>query len=476
MMRNSAQPAQAARSLTRRLLASMALPMIVLAIALGVGGAWAIDETVEAVNDRILSAASRAIADSMTIEDGEIALDLSPAIFGMLESNARDNVYYSVRHRGRLLTGYADLPNIAPDNLSDTQRTFGKGSYLGRPIRIVAEARGLPNIEGPVLVEVAETLDAREQSIRRMMIALVLLEVTLIGFAAVLLPLAVRWGLRPVAQVRDDMDSRAASDLTPLPLAGVPAELRDLVRSFNAMLGRLDAAVQNMRRFTADASHQMRTPLSILRTHIDVLRQSTPGSPEAEESIDDIEQASERLRHLLVQLLVLARADSATSQQVQRERVDLNIISETAASERAFQAVRSGVELVFVRQQDSLFAQTHASLAGELISNLIDNAIRYNETGGSVVVSVEVQPDGAAVIVEDDGPGIAPADRERVFTRFTRLDRDNSREGSGLGLPIARSLADAIGAKIILETARSGQGLRASVVFMSDDPARLTVS
>ncbi|MDB5695668.1 MAG: histidine kinase [Sphingomonas bacterium] len=436
--------------------------MVALAVILGFGGAWAISETVETVNDRILSAASRAMAESLSVEDGAIALELSPAIFGMLESTARDNVYYSVRHRGRVLTGYADLPSIAPPGLADTEVAFGTGRYLGRDIRIVAEARSLPQISGPVLIEVAETLDTRERTARQMLIALALLEAALVGAAAIMLPLAVRWGLGPVAQVRDEMDRRGAADLTPLSLTSVPRELRDLVRAFNAMLGRLDASVTGIRRFTADASHQMRTPLSILRTHVELLRRTAPGSAEATASIDDIDQASERLRQLLVQLLTLARADAAGPSTVALVPTDLNEVAAAAASECALAAVRANIELVFspATRRPALIPG-NAALAGELVLNIIDNAIRYNRAGGTVTVEVGHR----SIAIEDDGPGIAPEDRERAFTRFTRLNRGSDVPGSGLGLPIARSLAEAIGAEIELRSPASGRGLRVLVRF-----------
>jgi two-component system sensor histidine kinase TctE len=422
---------------------------------------------VESVNDRILGAASRAIAESLTVDSGEISLKLSPAIFGMLESNARDNVYYSVRHRGRLLTGYADLPVIAGAELGDTEVAFGKGTYLGRPIRIVAEARTLPEIDAPVIIQVAETLDARDRIAKRMLLALALLEITLIGVAAVLVPLAVRWGLKPVGEVREEMDRRAASDLAPLSLHRVPRELRDLVRAFNTMLGRLDAAMQGMRRFTADASHQMRTPLSILRTHIAALRQASPGSEAARISLDDIDHASERLGHLLVQLLALAKADAAGPGELALDRVDLNAVAEAAAAERVPDALRAGVDLSFAPTDRPCWAQSHSDLARELVANLIDNAVRYNRSGGRVHVLVEDCDGTPTIAIEDDGPGIAEADRERVFTRFTRLESGRRTQGSGLGLPIARSLATAIGAVLTLGTPRDGKGLRAEVGFAS---------
>ena len=464
-MTGPAPAERAVSSLTYRLLRAMALPMLALALALGVGGAWAIEEMVESVNDRILGAASRAIAESLTVEGGEISLKLSPAIFGMLESNARDNVYYSIRHRGRLLTGYADLPMIAGSELGDTEVKFGKATYLGRPVRIVAEARTLPGIDAPVVIQVAETLDARERISRRMRLALALLELTLIGVAAVLVPLAVRWGLKPVGEVRREMDRRAASDLAPLPLERVPGELRDLVRAFNTMLGRLDANMQGMRRFTADASHQMRTPLSILRTHITALREAAPGSEAAKISLDDIDHASERLRHLMIQLLALAKADAANPSDLTLDRIDLNRVAEAAAAEHVPDALRAGVDLSLNPFPRPCWAQSHGDLAHELVANLVDNAVRYNRPGGRVQVLVE-ERDGAPIIaIEDDGPGIPPADRERAFTRFTRLEGGQRTQGSGLGLPIARGLATALGAELELLTPGDGQGLRAQIAF-----------
>jgi len=459
------------RSLTGRLLVALAAPMLVAAVALGLGGAWWIEEMVEGVNDRILAAASRAIAESLTVEDSEIELQLSPAIFGMLENNARDNVFYSVRHRGELLSGYADLPTIGPARIRDTQVEFGKGTYLGRPVRIVAEGRSLPQIDSPVVIEVAETLDARERIAKRMFVGLFLLEFALIALAAVFVPLAVRWGLRPLEALRRDMEERGPSDLATLPLEPVPVELHGLVNGFNSMLRRLDSAIRGIRRFTADASHQMRTPLTILRTHIANYRRVDPRSAEAAAAIGDIDQASERLSHLLVQLLALARADAAAPAAVELEELDLHEIAATVASDYAMIAVRAGVDLSLSRSPGSVLAIANAAIAVELVANLVNNAIRYAGEGEAVVLEVTVLDRDPAIVIEDSGPGIPPADRARALVRFARLGDVNAVSGSGLGLPIAVSLAQSIGAVIELETARAGRGLRAQVRFKRSDRA-----
>lgn len=445
-------------SLTTRVLIGVALPMVALALALGIGGTLAIRATVGAVNDRILDAAARGIADSLLFEDGEVALDLPPTIFGMLENTARDNVYYSVREGDRVLTGYADLPRLGPVQDPDSPR-FADAEYLGRPVRLVVRTKRLPGVPQLLAVEVAETLDARTADVRRLLLALVALEVALVALAMLLLPLAVRWGFRPVIRLSAELDRRAASDLTPLPLGPVPTELRDLVAALNALMQRLGDAIGAMRRFTGDASHQMRTPLTILRTHVAALRTATPGSEEARQSIEDIDSGSARLARLIAQLLALARADNAVSDETALEIVDLAALAAAAVADHADAATAAGATLIMSGAPRD--ARTAPALAIELLSNIIDNAIRHGAGGGDVRVILE---EGPAIAVEDDGPGIPPAQRERAFERFTSI-RSRNVEGSGLGLSIARALADAIGASVRLETGRAGRGLRAVVRF-----------
>ncbi len=464
-LRNRTSLANAPRSLTARLLLALAAPMILAAIVLGFGGAWWIEEMVEGVNDRILAAASRAIADSLTVDEGKIQLELSPAIFGMMENNARDNVFYSVSHQGKVLSGYDDLPSIAPSSLGDTEVIFGNGTYLGRPIRIVAEGRSLPQIGSPVLIQVAETLDARERVSNQMFTGLVVLEVTLIALAALFITVAVRWGLRPLDALRKDMDNRVPADLAPLPLEAVPFELHGLVKSFNSVLLRLDAAIVGIRRFTADASHQLRTPLTIIRTHLANYRRVDPQSADAAAAVQDIDLASERLSNLLTQLLALARADAAAPAAVELTRMDLHSIAEAVVSDFALPAIRADVELSIAGTPGTAFAKINEAIAIELVGNLVDNAVLYAGKGSRVEVAATLIDDRPALVVEDDGPGIPEKDRARALVRFGRVGKSSDISGSGLGLNIAAGLAEAIGGELKLAAARSGRGLRVEVTF-----------
>jgi two-component system, OmpR family, sensor histidine kinase TctE len=315
-------------------------------------------------------------------------------------------------------------------------------------------------------VQVAETLEARRALFQRMLIQLALLEAALLALATVLIPSGVRWGIAPLTRLRREMDERSAADFTPLPLADVPRELRDLLTAFNSLLARLDNAVDGMRRFTADASHQMRTPLSILRTHIGVLKMATTSGAKAQESLADIEAATDRLQRLLIQLLALARAEGVTPSGLELHDIDIAAIARTIAEEQAPPALRAGIEMRFVVDDGvPLLVHGEEVLATEIISNLVDNAVRYNQPGGSVTVRVWGDAEYVVLDIEDDGPGIPEAERHKVLTRFYRLARDQNRPGSGLGLSIVHLLAQALDAKVTLGTGSTGTGLRVRVTF-----------
>lgn len=431
-------------------------PLVAVAILLGLAGATLIADVVRRTNDRVLAGALGAIAETVQVERGVVTLDLPPAAFGMLENSERDNVYYRIAEGDTLLTGYADLPAPRPNDLTIDEPRFRFASYRGQRIRIAEVRRALPAIDRPVVVQVAETLDGRTALSRRLMIALLVGEILLVGIAVLLVRPALGWSLRPLSRLRgavEARDGRAAPDLSPLETGPLPLELRPLATAFDRLLAQLDTATAATRRFTADASHQMRTPLAVLKVQVALARR---GSSEA---LDEIADASARLERLLTQLLALARAEEAGA-SAPLERVDLREVAVRVISRHIGQAIDADVELQLEAEAGPVMVTGHRTLIVEIVGNLVDNGIRYNRRGGMVTVAIapagDVPGDEVTLSVRDDGPGIPRADRDRVFDRFIRLEAGDGAEGSGLGLAVVRSAATRIGATIALEDAAPG--------------------
>jgi signal transduction histidine kinase len=254
----------------------------------------------------------------------------------------------------------------------------------------------------------------------------------------------------------------------PVPATGSPDELGSMamaLETFRTSALEAERLQQAMNRFTADASHQLRTPLTILRTHIAVLAGIIPSTNEAYSSLRDIQEATDRLQRLLIQLLKLARADGSQALDRESETIDLRELIQDVATKHVTQALELAIDLHFEAEQRRFETRANPIMVTEIVANLIDNAIRYNNAGGSVVVRLFIDGDKHVVEVEDDGPGIPDAEREKVFTRFYRLNRDQSRAGSGLGLAIVRSLAATLNAQIEMLPGAMNHGLRVRVVF-----------
>ncbi|PWC78411.1 sensor histidine kinase [Azospirillum sp. TSH64] len=459
-------------SLRRRLLTRLLVPLGALAVGLGVGGSALIHGFVQSTHDRLLAGSTLAIAERLAVgdDDGEVTVDLPAVAFGMLESQARDNIYYNVAHEGGVITGYLDLPLPDIQAMPTNVTVFRDASYHGHPVRVAAQVRRLYGVPQPVLVQVAETTAGRRTLEVDLLLWLTLLEVALVGGSGMLVWGAVGRGLAPLKRLRRVIDARSARGgmaLVPLPLAVVPAEVLPLVVAINGLLARLDQSIGTMRRFTADASHQLRTPLAVLRTHLALLRRYGTDSAEGRAALDDVDGAVKRLERLLVQLLALARADEdAPAVPAAPEVADLMQVAMEVAAEQVPAALAQDVEVRFEGPEDgtALRVAGNAVLVGELLGNLLDNAIRYNRPGGTVTVRVG---EGPVMEVEDDGPGIPEAERGRVFERFYRLDRPGEppRTGSGLGLAIVRALADRLEASVRLDAGAEGKGLKVTVTL-----------
>jgi two-component system, OmpR family, sensor histidine kinase TctE len=460
--------AQRQPSLKTRFLLGLLVPISCVAIALAVGGSLVISHVVEVTHDRLLKGSLLAIAERLAVDDGEITVDLPRVALGMLETQADDSIFYKVSVDGQTVTGYDDLPLPRSAALQPEQPIFWDDNYRGNAIRIAAVARHIYGTAKPVLVAVAETKHARDQLWREMIRELALAEIVFLAVIAVLTWAAVERGLGPLAQLKRQIDrrgTRGSKDFQPLELHMVPKEALAPAQAINELLDRVSFATQILRQFTADASHQMRTPLAALRTHLDLLKRRLAGSSEMTEMVMEVDAQVVRLDRMVSQLLTLARADEDALVRSPAERISLVTKSKYVLALRAKSAAARNIELQLEVEQEEMYVQANELLVDEIFGNVIDNAIRYGPADGVVIARLFTEGGSAVVDIEDDGPGIPPAERQKVFERFYRIARPDGPDGSGLGLSIVRVLLDRMGGSVELGEGKRLGGLRVTMRF-----------
>lgn len=313
-------------------------------------------------------------------------------------------------------------------------------------------------------VLVGQVHAAREELARhiaRRLLAPALLGLPLLGLW---LWFATRRGLAPIAVVTAAVAQRAPERLDPLVPATAPLELRPLVEALNALFGRVAATLQREREFTANAAHELRTPLAALAAQAEVAMRARDAA-ERDHALGQIGISVARASRLVEQLLTLARLDPAAS--LGQTDVRLDLLATEVCADHGPAALDKNIAL-------ELDAPLPVTLTGQpelmriLLRNLVDNAVRYTPAGGQVGVAVHATADTVVVSVHDSGPGIPPAERTRVLERFQRLAGQEV-AGSGLGLSIVARIAELHGARLELGAARDGTGLSVTLAF----PARL---
>ncbi len=416
--------------------------------------------------DRTLIASISSISERTYSLNGEISVDVPYSAFEFFQSGAQERVYYRViSPSGAPLTGYPDLP--VPANLAaDGRVVVINGVYRGEEIRVAAVRKRLydPALgeQDSVLIAFAETLESRTELARELFFDSLRRQLLLVGLGILLLLFALSSAFRPLISLRDRVRDRSEEDLTPMPQQDVPSEVRPLIDAINHHIARISAMLQARKRFLADAAHQIRTPLAVLGTQAEYgLRQEDP--VEMRRTFASLLHSIGNTQRLANQMLALSQAEAASSLLMERSTIDLAALIREVALELSPLAVRKGVDLGFETSGESALVEGNASMLHEMISNLIDNAIRYTPPQGHVTARVSVDGDKVVLEVSDDGPGIVPEERERVFQRFYRILGQGDSEGSGLGLPIVREICRTHGGSIALRDGPRGKGLRVEV-------------
>ncbi|WP_416407455.1 sensor histidine kinase [Agrobacterium rosae] len=455
---------QAAYSLRRRLLGWLLISTAIIGcIALADTYREAIN-TANIVSDRVLSGSALAIAERVVVsEDGSLEVDIPYVALEMLTSAAQDRVFYRVNGpNGQFLTGYQNLPSVT--ELRNDAPVFMDAEFRGEPIRVAAIQRfastGVNSV--PFSVTVAETTIARSRLAQAIILRSALRLLFMIVGAAIIVWIAVTISLRPLYRLSEAIDQRSPNDLHPI-RQSVPVEVENLVETVNSFMVRLQSALDALRYFTGNASHQLRTPLAIIRTQLALsARASTLQEAQAAAHKGDASVA--HAEHILAQLLRMANIDAAGSGEKQSlVDVDLVSLAQSVTADYVPVAAEAGIDLGF-ELIETASIPAEPLLLGELLGNLISNAIAYAGQGAEVTVRVG-KVDGIAFLeVEDNGPGISAEKRDVVRQRFARGD-GNAAPGAGLGLSIVEEIATLFKGRLSLEDGAGGRGLKATVRF-----------
>jgi two-component system sensor histidine kinase QseC len=276
--------------------------------------------------------------------------------------------------------------------------------------------------------------------------------------------LSVRSGMGPLTDLGRAIARRDANSLILIDSSKSPRELQPIVSALNSLIERMKQALENERRFNANAAHELNTPLAAIQAHQYMARHSSNDS-ERLHALDLAQDGISRSIRLVNQMLAMARIDHRQAQADQTS-VNLGDIAQDVCAELSPLAMRRDQKLEFVTSQEPLLMLGNSDLLYRLVANLVDNAIRYTPQGGAIRVEVAHTPTGLHLSVQDDGPGIPAEHLNRIFDRYYRL-ADESVHGTGLGLAICRTIADIHQAKISLTQGPGGNGLVVMVSFES---------
>jgi len=315
--------------------------------------------------------------------------------------------------------------------------------------------------ESPVVIEVAQTLRGRQAQIHQLWLAGLREQLWMLALVVILVWVALRRGLKSIVRLGDQVRDRTPGSLEPLDPGPVPPELQPLVGAINGYVRRLDSQMAARSRFIANASHQLRTPFTVLQTQVDYgLR--NPDRDAQEDALKGIFRTVRDGTRLVNQLLSLSTAEAVASHPQPVTPVDMVDLVRGILEEQAALAQAKDLDLGFECTQDQVVLQTTSYMLHELVANLVDNALRYTPAKGVVTVSSRREEERVILQVEDNGPGIPLESRKRVFERFCRLHPGDSL-GCGLGLAIVKELCLALGADIRLEDPPQGTGLVVTV-------------
>lgn len=450
------------RSLRRYLLAGIVVPIALFVVVDTIGAYRRALAAIHTAYDRSLLASARYIGELLQADGATLQVDLPYAALEIFDAGNEGRMYYRINGlQGEFLSGYPDLP---PYTRQLPQRSdyaalvdFYDADFRGERVRMAALYQPVSGeqLRGVALIQVAETQEVRERLARGLLIDTLLREAVLISVVAGVAWLVVARALRPVVDLRREVIARGERDLSPVTTPGLPTELQPVVAAINELMRRVQRMVGLQRQFVRDASHQLRTPLAVLKTQA---QNGLSGHADPRATLQQMHATVDRAIRLANQMLALAKVEQVHRQDVP-QAIDLAEVAREVALDLAPLIADKGLD--FELHADAPVAvRGHAWMLRELTRNLLHNALRETPPGGTLAVVVEASDERARLVVRDSGPGLSESQREHLFEPF---HTGHPTTGSGLGLAICREVCEHLGGTIELLNRVDGAGLDAVV-------------
>lgn len=400
-------------------------------------------------------------ADPTATQERQRQLERTASSLLRSDEDVEDSVFFQVLGtRGEFVAGDARLTVPAELAVIGGTVRFRDDVLADEPVRVAYLSLPGPDGQDEAMVQVAETLGKRSRLATEIIKGVLLPQFVILPVAVLLVWFALARGIRPLAELQQRIRKRASTDLSPIPTGDVPDEVTPLVDAINDLLQRLDQSIATQRHFLADAAHQLKTPLAGLRMQAELAEREIDGgrgdAASIKHSLHQIAVSSQRAAHMVNQLLSMARAEEG-AQVMRRVPLDLAALTRDVVRDFVARALERRIDLGYEGpdSSESVPLLGEPVLLGELVRNLVDNALQYTPAGGTVTARVITDPFGQVAVlqVEDTGPGIPPAEREAVFRAFYRA-LGTQVDGSGLGLAIVQEIAQRHDAEVTVSDAR----------------------
>ena len=416
-------------------------------------------QAVDTAYDRTLLASAKAIGELLGVDgsgdQARLVATVPYAALEAFETDGRSRLYFKVRgFKGEMVSGYDDLPDwtgkLPDQGAYPALVDFYDDVFQGEPVRMAVLVQPVSGQTGMGLatIQVAETLDLRRSLARQVLLHTLWRQAALLAVIAIVVWAVVQRATKPVRELSAALREREADDLSPLQAPDLPVELTPLIAATNDALTRQARLLEHQKRFVRDASHQLRTPLAVLKVQVQSARQ---GDVEPLQALAEIDTTVARATQLATQMLALARAEQMRQPGEAMPTQDWAVITRAVALDLAPLIAKQGLD--FDIHTEPAAVDSHEWALRELTRNLLHNAIQHTPAGGTLGITLSAEAGMAQLLIADGGPGLTPQQQARLFLPFAVGDAG---KGSGLGLAICHALVQSLGGEIELANRTEG--------------------